>query len=135
MGLFKKKKSSVKIKYNNSLKIQVAAIRTGISDSNMKQIAAVVNARDEWTFNEFIKILIQDYCPKASEKGATWILVYKEKSLAVFNSGSGNINIINDKFIDITMKELIGDNNAPQVFLYYIGEEAIEESAKTMLGK
>ncbi|HCW53942.1 MAG TPA: hypothetical protein DG753_09440 [Clostridium sp.] len=134
MGIFNKREMYKNKKDNNFLRIKIAAFRAGISDSNMRQGSAVINADEEWSFNEFIKIIIQKYCPKVADKGATWILVYQDKSLAVFNSGSGNINIINDKLINISMKELIGNDNAPQIFLYYIGEKAIEESTKTMIG-
>ena len=138
MGLFSSKNQMEKRKIvkisADIIRIQVVSLSTGISD-NITQCAAVINAKEEWSFNEFIKVLIQNYCPKVSKKSGTWILEYKKRSLAVFNSGSGSINIINEKYIDIPMKELIGSDGAPQIFLYYIGEETIEETAKTMLGR
>ncbi|MBQ3422416.1 MAG: hypothetical protein IJH34_12300 [Romboutsia sp.] len=139
MGVFGKKTQIDKRKLiktsNTIIKIQIVSLSIGRNDNNIIQCATVINVNEKWSFNEFIKVLIQDYCPKISKKSGTWILEYKKRSLAVFNSGTGSINIINESFIDISMKELTADNNAPQIFLHYIGEESIEETAKTMLGR
>lgn len=139
MGLFSRKKQTEKkgiVKISaDTIRIQIVLLSTECNNSDVTQCTAIINAKKQWSFTEFIKELIQNYCPKVSKKSGTWILEYKKRPLAVFNNGSGHINIINENFVNMSIKDLIGENTSPQIFLHYIGEETIGDIAKTMIDR
>lgn len=137
MWLFKKKDS---VKKRNSIPKNVVRIQVGresinIGNNVIPSYASIINANEEWSLRDFINIILENCCPKIQEKSVLWILSYQNRSLAVLDSGNGHVNILNDKFVELTIKDIVGSDSKPQMILYYINPSDIEESFKTIIQK
>lgn len=137
MGIFNKKSTakSAKRRPENVLRIQVGRTRISMGDKVIPASASIINAKGEWSLKEFIDVLIENYCPKVPEKSVTWVLSYKDRSLAVLDSGSGHVNILNEKMSELTMKDIVSGDKGPQMIIYYINPSNLEEAFKTIMQK
>lgn len=135
MGLFKKKSNVKDVKRipKNIIRIQVGRPSISLGENIISASASIINAKEDWSLKDFIDVLIEKYCPKIQEKSITWILSYKDRSLAVFDSGNGHVNILNEKMSELTIKDIVSGDGRPQMILHYINPSDIEEAFKTMM--
>lgn len=138
MGLFKKKsiyKQTVTAAGNNRIRIIMTRDSVCREDDRNAPHKAVIGIDSDGSLRDFINILIERYCPKIRGATVIWILLYNNKPLAVFNGETGTINILNDNTANMAIKEIVNGNSSPAMFLHYMGQNVIEEVAKTMLQK
>ncbi|MDS0527375.1 hypothetical protein NNC19_16920 [Clostridium sp. SHJSY1] len=72
---------------------------------------------------DFVKILIESYCPKVKKDRAVWVLWDRHKALAVFDS----VNAYSKFFYseDLPLNEVIKDAENADMYLYYREEEKL----------
>lgn len=138
MGLFKKKNTYKKTDTavdNNRVRIIMTRASVCMADACNAPHKAVIGIDSDGSLRDFINILIERYCPRIKGGTAIWALSYNDKPLAVFNGGTGAINILNDNTANMTIQEIVNSNSSPAMFLHYIGQNVVEEVAKTMIKK
>ncbi|WP_294403844.1 hypothetical protein [uncultured Clostridium sp.] len=136
MGLFKKKNTYKKTETavnNNRVRIIMTRASVCMADEYNAPHKAVIGIDADGSLRDFINILIERYCPRIKGGIAIWALSYNDKPLAVFNGGTGTINILNDNTAKLPIEKIVKGNSSPSMFLHYIGQSTIEETAKTIL--
>ena len=96
---------------------------------------AVIGINSDSSIKEYINILVERYCPKMKGRNLTWVLSYNNRHLAVFNGTTGRTTLIDDNMINMTMKDIVKHDHEPSMYLYYISQNSIEETALTMFKK
>ncbi|MDD6795709.1 MAG: hypothetical protein PUE01_09935 [Clostridiaceae bacterium] len=98
---------------------QSVSMRDDKKAPNRQMFEILENCR----IKDFIKILIKNYCPKVNSKKAAWVLLYKDKTIAVFDSVSKKYSSIYNE--NIILKDLLMKNEKQELYLYYKGDEDI----------
>ena len=135
MGIFKKKKYASVDKNLNNGRVRINMTRASVcrDDDAYRPHKAIIGIDNTGSLRDFINILLKRYCPRIKGMTVIWVLSYNNKPLAVFNGGTGTINILNDKTAALSIEEIVKGDDNPSMFLHYIGQNAIEEVANTML--
>lgn len=105
------------------MKVYMERQSVSMRDDKKAPNGQVFEVLENCRIKDFIKILIKDYCPKVNQKKATWVLLYKDKVIAVFDSISKHYkSIYND---NIVLKDFLLKNDKHELYLYYKGNEDI----------
>ncbi len=131
----KEKKRSVRSINKNMVNINMTRSSVCMADDCNAPHKEVIGVDSNGSLRDLINILLQRYCPRINGGIAMWILSYNDKPLAVFNGGTGTMNILNDDTAKLSIYEIVKGNDNPHMFLHYIGQNVLEEAAKTMLRK
>lgn len=129
MGVFSKDKKSEK---SERIRIKMTRESICMEDERYAPHNAVIGIDYNSTIKEYINILIERYCPKMRGKNLIWVLSYNNRHLAVFNGTTGRITLIDEKMINMTMKDVLKSDGEPSMYLHYISENSIEETTLTM---
>ena len=132
MGVFSKDKKSEK---SERIRIKITRESICMEDERYSPHNAVIGIDSKSSIKDYIDILIEKYCPKIRGKNIIWVLSYNKRHLAVFNGTTGRINLIDDRMINMTIKDILKSDGEPSMYLYYISENSIEETALTMFKK
>lgn len=135
MGIFSKSKKVVKKSNKDRVRIKMTRASVCMEDDRYAPHGAVIGVDFNSSLSDFIRILIERYCPKIRGRNVIWVLTYKERHLSVFNSTTGNINNLNDNMVNMTMGDIVKDDDQPSMYLHYIAQGTIEDAAMTMMNK
>ncbi|MGN0144094.1 MAG: hypothetical protein ACI398_03875, partial [Clostridium sp.] len=114
------------------VRIKMTRASVCMEDDRYAPHGAVIGMDSDSSLSDFIRILIERYCPKIKGRDLIWVLSYHERHLAVFNGTTGSTNIINDNMINMTMQDIVKEDNNPAMYLHYLSQSSIEDTAKTM---
>ena len=134
MGIFTKSKKTEK-KDNGRVRIKITRDSICMADDCNAPHGAVIGIESDGSIKDFIKIIVERYCPKMRGTILIWVLSYRDRHLAVFNGTTASTNIVNDNMINMTIGDIVKDDSNPEMYLHYISQNTIEETAKTMLIK